>query len=194
MKKLSVTISLILSAAFAIPAIAQTTPPTTWEVAAGYNFVHANAPPTGCGCFSMNGGSASALRQFNPALGLVGEFNGATNNKVDSAGHSLTLLTYLVGPRYRFAPSRGRFGPFAQILIGGAHASGGLYAASGSLSGTANAFAASMGGGVDVAPNSRLSLRLVQAEYLLTLLPNAVNSRQNNFNLTTGVAIHFGAR
>ena len=98
-----------------------------------------------------------------------------------------TLLTYLVGPRYRFVPARGRFVPFGQILVGGAHASGGLYS-----SGSANAFAASMGGGVDVALSPDIAVRAVQAEYLLTLLPNGVNSRQNNFNLTTGVVLHFG--
>jgi outer membrane immunogenic protein len=189
--KLSVAISLILSSAFAIPAIAQNVSPS-WEVATGYNFVHTNAPPTGCGCFSMNGGTASVVRQFNPAFGLAGAFNGVTNSQVDSAGHSLTLLTYLVGPRYR-VPSHGLFVPFAQILVGGAHANGGLYAANGS-SGTANAFAASMGGGVDIVLNSRMSFRPVQAEYLLTLLPNGVNSRQNNFNLTPGIVIRFGAR
>ena len=190
--KLPVAISLILSATFAAPAIAQTASPFNWEVATGYNYVHANAPPSGCGCFSMNGGTASVVRQFNPAFGLAGEFNGVTNSQVDAAGHSLTLLTYLVGPRYR-VPSRGRFVPFAQILVGGAHATGGLYVANGSP-GTANAFATSMGGGADIALNSRVSFRLVQAEYLLTLLPNTVNSRQNNLNLTTGIAVHFGAR
>jgi outer membrane immunogenic protein len=192
--KLSVAISLILSAACAVPGIAQSLKPAAWEVAVGYNFVHTNAPPTGCGCFSLNGGTASVVRQFNPSVGLAGEFDGVTNSKVDVAGHSLTLLTVLAGPRYRLVSSRGRLVPFAQILVGGAHASGGLYAASGSSSGSANAFAASMGGGVDVALNPRLSLRLVQAEYLLTLLPNAVNSRQNNFNLSTGIVIRFGAR
>ena len=190
--KLPVAISLILSATFAAPAISQTPSPSSWEVEAGYNYVHTNAPPSGCGCFSMNGGTASVVRQFNPAFGFVGEFNGVTNSQVDAAGHSLTLLTYLVGPRYR-VPSRSRFVPFAQILVGGAHATGGLYVANGSL-GTANAFATSMGGGVDITLNSRVSFRLVQAEYLLTLLPNGVNSRQNNLNLNTGIVIRFGAR
>lgn len=191
--KLPVVIALILAATVAAPAISQTVSPSNWEVATGYNYVHTNAPPSGCGCFSMNGGTASVVRQFNPTFGLTGEFNGVTNSQVDATGHSLTLLTYLVGPRFRM-PSRSRFSPFAQILVGGAHASGGLYAASGSSSGTANAFAASMGGGIDIALNPRISFRLVQVEYLLTLLPNAVNSRQNNLNLTTGIAIHFGTR
>ena len=55
--KLPVAISLILSATFALPGIAQTASPSNWEAAAGYNFVHTNAPPTRCGCFSMNGGA-----------------------------------------------------------------------------------------------------------------------------------------
>ena len=134
------------------------------------------------------------LRQISPAFGLAGRFNGTTNSKVDAAGHSLTLLTYLAGPRFRYVPARGRYVPFAEILVGGAHASGGLYAASGSSSGSANAFAVSMDGGVDVALNPRFALRLVQADYLLTLLPNGVNSRQNNFNLTTGIVIRFGGK
>lgn len=187
--KLSFAVPLLFSVVFAGAASAQTASPSNWEAAAGYNFVHTNAPPTGCGCFLMNGGTGSISRQLTPAFGLAGEFNGATNGKVDAAGHSLTLFTYLVGPRYRFVSARGRFAPFGQILLGGAHASGGLYS-----SGSANAFAASLGGGVDIALSPHFAVRAVQAEYLLTLLPNGVNSRQNNFNLTTGLVVHFGAK
>jgi hypothetical protein len=39
--------------------------------------------------------------------------------------------------------------------------------------------------------NSRISLRAGQTEYLLTLFPNGVNSRQNNFNRTTGTVLRF---
>jgi hypothetical protein len=44
-----------------------------------------------------------------------------------------------------------------------------------------------------VALNPRFGLRLLQADYL-TLLPNGVNSRQNKFNLTTGILIRFGGK
>ena len=187
-------ISIIFAAVCSLPAIAQSTPSANWEIGAGYNFVHANAPPSGCGCFSMNGGSASANRQFTPSFSLAGEFNSVTNGSVNTSGHSLTLLTFLVGPRYRFVPSHGRLSPYGQVLVGGAHASGGLYAASGASSGTANAFATSIGGGADLSLNPRVGWRVVQAEYLLTLLPNNVNSRQNNVSISTGIVIHFGGR
>jgi peptidoglycan-associated lipoprotein len=192
--KLSVAISLVLAAVCTAPTIAQSASPAIWEVGAGYNFVHTNAPPTGCGCFSMNGGVASVNRQLTPSFSLVGEFNGVANGNVNASGHSLTLLTYLSGPRYRYVPSHGRLSPYGQILVGGAHASGGLYAPAGSSTGTANAFATSIGGGVDLSLSPRFSFRVVQADYLLTLLPNSVNSRQNNVSLSTGVILRFGSR
>lgn len=192
--KLRAAILLFISAACAVRATSQTSPSSNWEVGAGYNYVHTNAPPTGCGCFSMNGGSASVVRQVTMAFGIAGEFNGVTNGSINTTGRSLTLLTYLAGPRYRYIPTRGHFVPFAQILVGGAHASGGLYATSGSSSGSTNAFATSMGGGVDVALTRHFAVRLVQAEYLLTLLPNGINSRQNNFSLSAGIVLRIGGR
>jgi peptidoglycan-associated lipoprotein len=58
--KLNLAILLIAFACATSAASAQTAAPYTWEVDAGYNFVHSNAPPTGCGCFSMNGGTPQA--------------------------------------------------------------------------------------------------------------------------------------
>jgi outer membrane immunogenic protein len=192
--KFPVVFSVLLAASCAVPAVAQSNSSAIWEVGAGYNFVHTNAPPSGCGCFSMNGGTASIAHRFTPSFSIAGEFNGVTNGNVNASGHSLMLLTYRAGPRYRLSPGSGRFSPFAQVLVGGVHASGALYAPSGAPSGSANAFAASIGGGLDVDLNRHVALRLVEVDYLLTLLPNGVNSRQNNLNLTTGVVFRFGAR
>jgi outer membrane immunogenic protein len=192
--KFRVALSLVLAAACAASAVAQSNSPALWEAGAGYNFVHTNAPPSGCGCFSMNGGTASIAYQLTPSFSVAGEFNGVGNGNVNASGHSLTLLTYLAGPRYRMLLAHGRFSPFAQVLVGGVHASGALYSPGGSASGSANAFATSIGGGLDVELNRRVALRLVQADYLLTLLPNGVNSRQNNLNLSTGVVFRFGTR
>lgn len=186
-------LSLFFAAACSVSAIAQSAA-SNWEIGAGYKFVHSNAPPSGCGCFSMNGGSTSVNRQFTSSFSLAGEFDGTTNSSVNASGHSLTLLTYLAGPRYRVVPSRGRISLFGQVLAGGAHASGAMYAVSGSSSGSANAFATSIGGGTDVALSPRMAWRLIQAEYLLTLLPNGVNGRQNNIRIGTGVVLRFGGR
>jgi len=186
-------ISLLACATFVPSALSQSKPPAGWELGAGYNYVHTNAPPSGCGCFPMNGGIASVTRQVNPRFGLEAEINGVNNGNVNATGQSLKLFTYVAGPRYRFAPTR-RVSPYAQILVGASHASGGLYGAGTSSSGTANAFATSLGGGIDMALSQHVALRLVQADYLLTLLPNGVNSRQNNVSLSTGIVIRFATK
>jgi outer membrane immunogenic protein len=179
---------LLLASACAVPlAHAQTSAPYTWELGVGYQFVHTNAPPASCGCFSMNGGSASATRQFSTHFGIAAEFSGVANGNVDASGKSLTLLTYMAGPRYRILAADHRLDPYAQVLVGGSHASGGIYG-----SGATNAFAASIGGGVDLRLTPRVSWRLIDADYLLTLLPNGVNSRQNNTSLSTGILFRFG--
>ena len=49
-----------------------------------------------------------------------------------------------------------------------------------------------MGGGLDLKLTRHLALRLIDADYLLTLLPNGINSRQNNVSLSTGVVFRLG--
>jgi hypothetical protein len=53
------------------------------------------------------------------------------------------------------------------------------------------AFAADFGGGVDLSLNRRFSLRLIQADYLLTTFDNGSNNHQNNLRISAGVVIHF---
>ena len=52
-------VSLIVFAAFLPVAFGQSAPSYKWEGGFGYNFLHTNAPPAQCGCFDMNGGTAS---------------------------------------------------------------------------------------------------------------------------------------
>jgi hypothetical protein len=48
------------------------------------------------------------------------------------------------------------------------------------------------GGGLDLTLTRHLAIRLVQTDYLLTLLPNQSNDHQNNFRFSTGVLFRFG--
>jgi hypothetical protein len=82
---------------------------------------------------------------------------------------------------------------FGQALIGLAHSSGAFI--QGSNPGATNAgaaFAAHLGGGLDLGVNRRFSLRLIGAGYLATTFDNGVNNRQNILRIGAGVAIHFG--
>ena len=115
----------ILLLAFGFTAI--TIPPASAQndsridVGLDYNYVWSNAPPGGCGCFSLNGGNVWAAFNFKRSLGIVGELAGQHASDVSGTTADLTLTSYLAGPRYRFTRAH-RFTPFAQALVGGVHA------------------------------------------------------------------------
>jgi hypothetical protein len=56
---------------------------------------------------------------------------------------------------------------------------------------TANAFAMTFGGGVDVRVTRRFWIRVVQADYVVT---HFGNSFQNNFGLSGGFVFKFGKK
>jgi peptidoglycan-associated lipoprotein len=170
---------LVLS--FALPAAAQHTPLV--EVSGNYTYVRANAPPGGCGCFSMNGGGASAAFNVTSYLGIVGDFTGVTNSNVNGSQSGLTLMSYTFGPRLSWR-NHTRWTPFAQTLFGGVYGS--------AAQGGSSTYAMNVGGGMDVNVSSRWSVRLIDADYYYTNFPNGVNSRQNNLRLGAGIVFRIG--
>src|SRR5277367_71654 len=143
------TLMVLLLAVSGVAAIAQSG--TRAEVALNYTYVHSNAPPGGCGCFSWNGGSAAAAWHFNDRFAVVGDFAGVHAGSLDSSGLSPTLVSYLFGPRYTYPVRQGKLIPFGQVLLGGAHASSGYFPSATASSSSANAFALTLGGGLDIA-------------------------------------------
>ncbi|MGD0348576.1 MAG: cell envelope biogenesis protein OmpA, partial [Terracidiphilus sp.] len=82
--------------------------------------------------------------------------------------------------------------PFGQVLVGIAHSSGTLV--QGSNSATTNpgaAFASNLGGGLDLNTTRRFSIRLFEADYLVTTFNNGTNNHQNNLRIGAGVVVHF---
>jgi outer membrane immunogenic protein len=161
------------------------------EVAFTYNLVRANAPPGGCGCFLMNGGSGSFAYRVTSSLSLVAEGGAVISNSAPS-GRNLTLATYFDGARYSSHRSK-RIAPFGQVLFGFIHAYGSLAPDRLGLD-SSTAFAMSAGGGIDLNLSHHLAWRAAQADYLLTLLPNRSTDSQNNFRFQSGIVIHFGGK
>jgi outer membrane immunogenic protein len=163
------------------------------ELALEYNFVRSNAPPAQCDCFSLNGGSLSIAQPLGDSR-LAAVFDAAVvhGSGISSSGYVLTLSSFTSGLRYRpFV--KPRWNPFAQALVGVANASGTLVegntpAASDS---TLN-FASTVGGGLDYRLRRRWSVRLIEADYLLTRTSNRVNDHQNNLRLGAGIVIRLG--
>jgi outer membrane immunogenic protein len=161
------------------------------DVGVEYNYVRANAPPDGCGCFAMNGGSGWIALNLSHSFGLVGEVASQHASDLFSTSADLTLTSFVAGPRYTWNRHH-RFAPFAQALLGGAHASGILAPGNSGLPGSANAFALVAGGGLDIAISRSFALRAFEADYYLTRFDNGVNDHQNNLRIGAGIVIRFG--
>lgn len=159
------------------------------DIFAGYSYVRENPSTSGVDSFSLNGGSASVAYHIKDWVSAVGDFGGYHNGNILGTSLDGTLSTYVFGPRISYHSDR-RITPFAQVLFGVAHAGASI---TGGTSGSQNAFAMTLGGGVDYRINHRLSLRPLQVDYLLTRFPEgtASNQTQNNLRASTGIVVHF---
>ena len=137
MKRLSWFMGLLVLL-FGVSAFAQDDYPTA-ELFGGYSYLHTSLPGTG---LNSNGGSASFAINPTRWLGFVADFGGY-HGSIDPVG--ITNFTYLFGPRFSYR-SKSPLTPFAQVLMGGVHQSAGAFGVSGSQ----NAFAMSVGGGLDL--------------------------------------------
>jgi outer membrane immunogenic protein len=163
------------------------------ELALDYTYLRSNAPPGNCGCFNLNGGSATfAWLVGHRNFALVGDVSVAHTGAISGNGYSLTLSTFTFGGRYIPRLGHSPLHPFGQILAGFAHSSGSLVEGqNGAPSNAGGTFAANVGGGLDLSANRRLSFRMIEADYLVTTFDNGVNDHQNNLRLSAGVVVHF---
>ena len=172
-----------------LPSLAQST--HQGDAAATYQWVHTNAQPGDCGCFGLNGGGVSASMGFAPHLAAVVEVSGGFEGTGSSTGNTLTLVSYLGGPRFYLGTdnpfARYHLEPFAQVLLGEAHAGGGV---AGAGDGT-YAFAMRAGGGFDLPVSRNFVIRLLQIDYYLTDFANTTNNHQNNFLIGAGAVVRW---
>jgi len=186
--KLKLVVSLVaVLSLFGASAYAQDTPKV--DVFAGYSYVRSNPSATGVSSFSLNGGSASVAYNANSWLSGVADFGGYHSGNILNTGTSGTLSTYLFGPRVsvrRF----GRVTPFGEVLFGVARADASV---AGTTSGSENAFAMTVGGGVDYKLTDHFAVRPVKVDYLMTRFSptgTAANT-QNNLRVSTGIVFRF---
>jgi len=163
--------------------------PSKAELAVTYDFERSNAPPGGCSCFSLNGGGANFAWPVKPrGFALAGDFS-VTHS---SGSYELTLAAFTAGARYKPPVPHWPVQPFGQVLIGVAHASGPLVEGrSPAVSNSGAAFAAKIGGGLDLRADRRMSIRLIEADYLVTTFDNGSNDHQNILHIGVGVVFRF---
>ena len=183
-----------------LPLAAQEETPKA-EVELGYSYVRFSPSVTNSSSRSLNGGGGSFMYVLNRWWGIKADLAGygSQTANVPFQGGTLrssgNLFTYMFGPEITYRTKR--VTPFAEVLVGGAHASTffNLFKEAG-LTGAApsqNAFALAAGGGFDVYVTKNIAIRPAQADYLMTRFTNPLTGQnsQNNFRYQAGVVFVF---
>jgi len=183
--KLQLLVSLLaVLSLFGATARAQDTPKV--DIFAGYSYLRENPSTAGVSGFNLNGGSASIAYNAKSWLGGVADFGGYHNGNILNSGVNGTLSTYLFGPRVSYRRFE-RITPFGEVLFGVAHLS------SAGTSGSDNAFAMTLGGGLDYKLSDHFAIRPVKVDYLMTRFSETgtSNQTQNNLRVSTGIVFRF---
>jgi len=186
----NVLFALLTLFSFATLAAAQV--PTSGNVFFGYSYYSTNLSSTDRA--NTNGWEATGEGKVLPFIGIVGDFSahygtehfpiacpqgginvtgGCPSNDFNVSEHD-----YLFGPR-AFV-SLGKIRPFAEFLIGAAHASANGYASD-------TSFASAFGGGLDYKLVGLLAWRF-QGDYVHTSL---FGTGHNNVKIATGIVFRF---
>ena len=139
------------------------------DAALNYFWVRTNAAPGQCGCFGLNGGGLSGSWLFRGPWSAVTEISAEYTGSAPSTGNSLTLTSFwpVRATIFRNPGYTERHKPqtFAQLLVGAAHAGGGVAG----IADASYGFATRIGGGIDVPVNSRFAVRIIQIDYYLPI-------------------------
>jgi hypothetical protein len=146
--------------------------------------------------FVLPGGSLDAAYNFGgkvKALGLVVDINGESKSNIEP-GVNLTQFSVMGGARYTFhlVPKNPHaVDLYGQFLGGGVFTSNSLFPGPSSTTTSANSSAIQLGGGANIRLTRRIALRLLEADFIATHLPNSTNSRQYDIRFSNGVVFHF---
>ena len=155
----------------------------------------------GTASFWFKGGGADAAVTFKNGLGIAASLTGDHASNI-TPGVDANKFTFLAGPRYTWtawtshasAADNRRLQIFGQALFGVTHGFNGLYPATSGATSSANSFAMQTGGGFNFFLTRNFGLRLLEADYVRTALPNGAANIQNGLWLSAGVTWHIRRR
>ena len=146
--------------------------------------------------FVLPGGSADAAYNFGgkvKGLSLVVDLNGESKSNIEP-GVNLTQFSMLGGARYtaRLAQKNPHAADlYGQFLGGGVFASNSPFPGLSGTTSSANSSAIQLGGGANIRLTHCIALRLLEADFISTHLPNATNQRQYDVRFSNGVVFRF---
>ena len=161
------------------------------DLAFTYTPERAKFAGTNCGCFWLQGGSIDAgffvYHGLGFAANLTAQHASDISGKID-----LGKTSYLFGPRYTLGTSKllrmeRETSVFGQAFFGGMHGYDSMFPSGSTINSSANSFAMQIGGGFNMALAKGFGLRVIDAQYVRSSLPNNGNSTQNDLRLGSGI-------
>ncbi len=197
---------LLASLLLALTATGWAQVPSSGNVFFGYSYFNTNLFGNRT---SANGWEASFEGKIVPFLGMVADFDGHYSGTVNFPESDCSGIACPVGPAnggipqpggylsanmleydFLFGPRvsipAGRFRPFGEFLIGGAHMNAKATGTNSSF-GTDNSFATAVGGGFDYRIIRPIAWRL-QGDYIHT---NLFGTGENDVRISTGIVLRF---
>jgi hypothetical protein len=140
--------------------------------------------------FWMQGAALEADGQFWRGLGVEADVSGFHAQNANNAGVGLDMVTATFGPRYTWSRAH-RYAFFGHALAGEANGFNSVFPGAGTATSSASSLALEVGGGMDLAVRHRLWVRVCEADWLRTQMPNADTNVQNSVRLAAGVVYRF---
>lgn len=140
--------------------------------------------------FWMQGGSIQIGANVWRGWGIAADVTGIHAGSIGSSGVPISLVTTTFGPRYRWHADR-HLSLYGQGLIGEADGFHSVFPAQVGAQSSSNSLAIQTGGGIDYKLSDRVALRVLDAAWLRTQLPNSTDNVQNNLRLGAGIVVRF---
>jgi len=192
--KATLTVGLLLPATPVLVAQQAMHSPQSHEVDFAFTYTAQRSNTTGGHSFWMQGGNAQIVGTLYRGLGAVADVTATHVSKINGTNVSLTLVSTTFGPRYTWAVPASKNSSRQLRFFG--EATGGIVNGLGSafpdpsgVQSNATGTALQIGGGADLTVSRHFAVRLFQAHWVRTWMPNAYTGAQNNF--TTGAGIVF---
>ncbi|HLW79514.1 MAG TPA: hypothetical protein VKU44_07930 [Terriglobia bacterium] len=176
MQKVTWLVTLVLF--LGVTAMAQDTPKA--EVYGGYSHLVADFSNT---TFNLNGGEFGLTENVNSWFGGMVDIGAQFGTR---NGFNVNSEQYLYGPVFSYR-KLSSFTPSAHILLGAIRGSQGFAG----ISQSDTKFAAAFGGALQFKLTDMVSIRAIQADYLMSRF---LSTHQNNIRLSAGIVLTFGKK
>jgi hypothetical protein len=150
------------------------------------------------GFFYLRGATVDLGFSLWKGLGVAGSGIGLAGTNLNG-NVDIHHVQFLIGPRYTYnlghiTPTawNRKGGIFVEGKVGYTFATAGQYPVNGVLEDHASALTYLGGGGINLHIYHRFDLRLIEADYVRTQLPNGSDNVQNTLRLASGINFHIG--